>query len=512
MSRLLFRPRLILCSIVCAIAFIIIIIKVTHPMKKKDLRVAYLIDKTVSESAIDPAKIELVKQANLVRSLYGRLIEFSENGSITPSLAESLNVNGNVITFKIRNGLFAHNHQAITAKDAAYSFKRLLVLKSNLHASLEQFLCEGDLHSVEQSCPGIEWHGSSLILKTKKASYVEFLIPLLANVDFSIIPYGSIDWGDKNLKIIDYKNTSGAYFVEKDYSSENKVILKRNDSNPNLKADSAERIILIKAGFDEAASLFKDDKVDLIPTIYQYSEQFLNETEAIRSDIHKSMPVRIWFAKFFKDQNHNFTQSELKYIAQKLKSYLPTSSFDSGFSPTNQLFPTLSEADLTDVQKTEINRFWALRDGTPPNKKFRIWVPITKVKALQEAFKDLPTIEFYYDKVAPWNLAEKDRPNAYIIATDSTFFEDLSVINYNLSMGSFGYSKSESDKWINTYINTLDKSKRINLLKDLHFGLLKSLEVVPLGFTPYIAISRNGWKIKFSKYYAGSPLWSVTHD
>lgn len=472
------------------------------------LRMAYLIDTPFSQSKLDPAKIELVKQANLVRALYSRLVEFDLDGSLRPSLATSFTVEHDLITFKIKPQIKTQSGNTISSKDVAYSLKRLLILKINKHSSLEMYLCGSPIHFMSDNCEGIQWNESELRLKVKKPEFAKFLLPILANVDFSIIPLESVNWTDKNLPITNYQNTSGVFYVAKDLE-DGKATLKKNKTHPYATAQIPDVIELINTDFKDIQANYSAGKVDLIPTIYQFTSSFIDEVKKEDGYIHETLPVNIWFINNFDNAYLDFTKEELLYIASIIKSNIPIEGFNYKFKPSSFLFPPSSAGELTNSQSELVTAIWNNVKNKPINKKYKIWVPIAKLELFKNAFQAYSFIDVYNDNGLPLLKQKNEQPHAMIISMDSTFFEDLSMLSYNFNMGTFGFSKDKADAWVEKYIQTDEKENRIKQLRELHLSLLLDLKIIPLGFSPYIAIARHGWIINFSKYYAGSPLWRI---
>ena len=93
------------------------------------------------------------------------------------------------------------------------SFKRLMILSRNTHGDFKSLVCpEVELKSVFDDCPRMEIEGNTLILTPRYRS--DLLVGMLSAIDFAIIPRKSFD--PESLKITDYRNTSGPYYVDQD--------------------------------------------------------------------------------------------------------------------------------------------------------------------------------------------------------------------------------------------------------------------------------------------------------
>lgn len=482
----------------------------TRVQPPTQLKLAYLIDQKIIDSKLDPAKVDLGKHANLIRALYSRLVEFDLDGSLRPSLASSFEVTGAEVKFKIPKLIKTRDGDFITSKDVAYSLIRLLVLKSNRHSSLALFLCGKEIQSINDTCDGIRFSDAEVTLKLKDAKYAKFLLPILASVDFSIIPFTSISWDKPDLSINDYQNTSGIYYLEKDYdSSSATALLKKNLTHPYAAPDVADTVLLVNTSFDNMKDYFIQNKVDAIPTIFPFSNELVDEVVKEDGFVHETLPVKIWFLNNLENAYSDFTKEEISFVSSLIKANVRLDGLSYKCVSTNALFPPSSEGNLSDADNELVNLLWSAAKPINIKKKFKLWVPIAKLPLFQKALEKYPFIEVYSDNALPLLKPVGEQPHAMIVAMDSTFFEDLSMLNYNFSIGTFGYSKKNAEVWLETYINTESKAERIKQLQALHLSILLNLKIVPLGFSPYVAVAKVGWKIEFSKYYAGSPLWRI---
>jgi hypothetical protein len=480
------------------------------PQRPHQLRLAYLIDQPLTESKLDPARVDLGKHANLLRALYSRLVEFDLDGSLRPSLASSFEVNDREVTFNIPQTIKTFSGKQITAKDAAYSLIRLLVLKSNRHSSLSTFICGKELSSVTDHCEGIQFSENKLTIILKDAKFAKFILPILASTDFSIIPYDSIDWKNKELSIIEYKNTSGVYYVESDFDkTTGSASLRKNLTHPSAKPEIADTVTLVSTTNENALEKFERNEIDAIPTIFQFTKKIIDRAIAEQGFIHETLPIKIWFLNNLHNGNTEFTKEEILYISSLIKIHTPLDELSYKCEKSNFLFPPSSEGNLLDADVDRIGKMWSKVKTVPISKKFKLWVPSAKVETFKRALTSYSFIEVYSDNALPLLKPLNQQPHGMIVAMDSTFFEDLSMLNYNFSIGTFGFSKDKADEWIKQYINIEEKSERISKLRTLHLSLLIDLKIVPLGLSPYFAIAKPGWKIDFSKYYAGSPQWRI---
>lgn len=202
-----------------------------------------------------------------LENTFSPLVELSpEDASIRSGLADKWEWKNDELHFFIREGIKTIDGKSITAEDATFSLKRLLVRTQNTHGNLKDLVCGGfEVKSIEDPCPGICFKNNELILKIAGKS--AFIFPMLSGIDFAIIPKSSVD--PKTLDIVDYRNTSGPYYVSQDSETEN-IELTANLSHYHYSKNMAQKIQLVPVDpKDKSGSLklYKEDKIDFITTI-----------------------------------------------------------------------------------------------------------------------------------------------------------------------------------------------------------------------------------------------------
>ena len=95
-------------------------------------------------TTLDPAQSFEIAGSDLLRNVYGRLINFDPadlSKGYVPDLAESWTVSedGKTITFKMRPGIKFHSGNPVTAKDAVFSLQRAIKLNKTPAFILTQF-------------------------------------------------------------------------------------------------------------------------------------------------------------------------------------------------------------------------------------------------------------------------------------------------------------------------------------------------------------------------------------
>ena len=158
-----------------------------HLAKDSKVRIAFNAKSSVT--AFDPARIQMDVEAIVLDNLYSPLVRMGSDGTIEPFFAEHYWWNGNTLHFKIRENFRTVDGWAVTAKDAEFTLKRILISDSNAHGNLAIFLCTNTKPvDIESECPGIQSTETELRLTVANVKYKPFLLKLLASMDFGIIP------------------------------------------------------------------------------------------------------------------------------------------------------------------------------------------------------------------------------------------------------------------------------------------------------------------------------------
>ncbi len=482
---------------------------------QKHLRVAFPLNKKVTD--YEPTNITIAAEYIFLENVFSPLVQLNESGAIVPGVAKTIKWDEDKLILSIREDLKTKSGQPITMDDVLFSLKRLLVLTGNTHGNFKDLVCEGiNLESVEQDCPGVSVSLNKNAIILNAGAKKTFLLPMLAAIDFAIIPRKSVN--AKTLAIEDYSETSGVYFVEKDNGDGN-IQLKINPYHFLYSKNIAQTIDLIpytaKSGLSSLEALAQD-KIDLVTTVdvKKADEQIPFMQKHSEFENHLTQKIRLHLLVFTEKGIKNLNTDERVYISQKVRSAFREIYGNSpGFESRSEFFPSLGEGGLTRSQKDIVDVF-NKQPGVKPLKSFKLGLmkrggiepwsgPLSKI---------LPDAQTYFEDNVPdlkKNLKYDDYPEAFIVSTDTGFMEDISLISYSLNAGFLGLTKADRDIWISKYMATLDKYTRLEKLKELHYNALTTPWIVPLVASPYSATVRKPWKIKLSDLYANNPLWQI---
>ena len=236
------------------------------------LVIADAIDDIVS---LDPAQIFEFSGTDLANNVYDTLVELDPNnlGPLVPGIAESWSVadDGVTYTFKIRQDLKFHSGNPITAEDAEFSLRRVILLEQTPSFILTQFGFTKD--NLEETIKAVDSH--TLQIKTDKAYAPSFVFncltaPVASIVDKKVAMSHEKD-GDLGHEWMKTNSAGSGAFKLKSWKPNESYVLEANPDYwrgaPAMKrvfvrhvAESApQRLLLEKGDIDIARKLSSDD-------------------------------------------------------------------------------------------------------------------------------------------------------------------------------------------------------------------------------------------------------------
>lgn len=467
------------------------------PRQKSSLNLGYMFFGSINE--IDPINIQSIYQANIIENIYSRLVDYDKNGQIVCSLCSSFQIDKNNIIFLFENSSRSVSGKAITAADAKASLDRLMKTQTNTHGSLEYYLEEKDT--------AIKVENSKLTLSSKKDAWAPFVLSLLTSMDFSVVPISSLD--KTHEKIINYRETSGPFFVDASDTA-GRLILKGNPNHLQYSEKMPERINFIPIHSGEASQAFLNQTIDMIEVSYFAYDDDINKIVTAIPDVkvHETLRIGLTSLVFTSRAMANSTPQERLSAGIAIKDiYNKNARKIYGAENTDEFFQSFGQGFITTEQRESLSQS---RAKSERNSARRFTFGVTeKFRHLLKP-EDFPSfIELKFFPSYPGFLPEKDRPDIFIINTDSSFDEDISALSYLFSQGTFSLSKESGATWIQKYMDITSKKDRISHLRDLHFQMLNEVKVFPISSQPYVTISTKKWDFDFPKIYAGAPLWKV---
>lgn len=393
----------------------------------------------------------------------------------------------------------------------------MLVLSGNTHGNFRDIVCPGmTLTSIDSQCDGIRQEGSDVILKVRSGK--PFLLPMLAAIDFAVIPESSVDRNSKTLDIIDYSETSGAYYVSHDDDA-GKIELQMNPNSFHAASDIPEHVALVPVSAeipDGTLKAFQEGRADhLMSYSASLPESVINYgANAKDTQLHVTQKIQTILI-FFSDRGRrelslpyrNYIGTEMKNIFEKNYAGKP------GFAMADDFFPASGDGGLTNSMQAELKNLLHSQNhndggkfilGTLKDVKFYPWFKDVQDHFPQAEFRKQENVPAFVKFANP-----SDEPHAVICGTDTSFSEDIGLISYSMNAGFLGLKHDARQRWLADYMNQTSKSERLEKLKNLHFEALSKGELYPLIVSPYAALIRNPWKMELSDLYANNQLWLI---
>lgn len=466
------------------------------------LRLGYSFFEPVS--TLDPANIETIYQANLIENIYSRLVSYSNKGEIQCSLCSKFSVSGNEIRFSFDSKIGTADGTPISAMDAQKSLLRILASQTNTHGSLRFYL-----DSTDSFKKAIDVVDNDLVIKTAKSNWTPFVLALLSSMDFSIIPIGSLS--ENGSKIINYSNTSGPYYVSGNDDVGN-ITLMANKNSPLFDSKMPMTVQLIPLVTGEALNFFKDNKIDMIDvTYFSYQDEIdklLKEQRGLQ--VHNTLNIGLTSIVFTNSViNRSSEESRLKAGILIKDVYSRKAKKIFGAKNTIEFFQSFGHGFLMPNQVAELK----IREQLVASKVFAnkfVFGVSEKYRTLFSQSDFPPEIELKFFKKSPNFLPIKDRPDIYIVNSDSSVDEDISALSYLFSRQTFSYNQTDGANWIQKFMDIESREERLIFLNRLHFEMLSKVKIFPISAHPYVTILREGWDLDFSKLYAGTQLWKIT--
>lgn len=490
-------------------------------MNAEKFRVAFKYDKAAE--FYDPANISFAPEYDFLENIYSTLVEYSPDGELVGSLAESFEWVGSEARFRLRPGLQTIDGRPIDANDVEASFKRLFILGGNTHGDLKDVVCpDNNLKTLSDKCPGMEVRDSGRTFVFKLKEKKVFLFPMLTSIDFAVIPAGSFD--KSTLKIKDYRNTSGPYYVAKD-SPAGAVELSANPRHYHYSERIPQEVVFVPVGKDgqlESLDLFSKNKADFITTIDSIPPDIMIDYASKHpgeASLHTTHALDTFMLIFTAKGMRSFTESERFAIGREYRKLFQAACLKKpGYEAAEQIFPAFGGGGLSEEQLAGIRAKMAAADASAlKGRKLDVWnvnftASFDPVEA--EFRKAFPASAVQRLRKIPGRVdyaSEKlNEPDFYLMRTDMGFQEDINLLSYYFGIDFFYLDKAERKTWLRRYIATPDKNERLAMLRELHFNTLSKAAIIPLAKTPYTALARKPWIFNMSKYHANDPVWRIS--
>lgn len=471
---------------------------------------------SLSPEKIDPTNITLAPEYFFLEQVLSPLIEMDIHGAVTSGVASRFEWIGDEAVLTIRKDLVTVDGYQITAEDAEISLKRLLVLSGNTHGNLQELLCRGKaLTSLADDCAGIEVRGNQIILKPGRRA--PFLFPMLAAIDFAVIPARSID--QKTLKITDYRNTSGPYYVSAD-AGNGRVTLSANPKHYHYNDRMPKEFTfepMDKTKPNSSLEALSKGEVDVITTIDAATPETVlqfHKKHANEFTLHRTQDIRNILVAFSERGQQLFSSEQRRCLGRKIREAFTAQTAESlAYKTGVQFLPIFGEGGLSKNQLSQLAQSFQEASDCP---KSGAGYTATLVRlALHDEFQAiltniLPGLILNVGKnpaFVDYSSKPNEMPILAIAGPDTGFLEDIGLISYSMNAGYFNIAKKDRSAWLATYGKLEKKEDRIALLNKLHFDALMDPVIVPLAMAPYVALVPKDWDPGLSTLFANCQLW-----
>lgn len=467
-----------------------------------------LVDSSATVSGYDPATLNLTRDYFFTENLFSPLTGYSSESELVSELAERFWWSGDEAVFRLRPGLKTVDGSAIDAHDAEFSLKRAFVLGGTSYRFLSRMLCGGDaLKKISDPCPGIAVRDGGRTLALKLGEPKPYVFHLLANTAYAVVPRSSAD--PATLKITDYRNTSGPYFVESSAEGGD-MVWKANPFHHRYSAGMPREVRIVGereyTSNEAALALLDKGEVDYLPAFVVLKPEDKDDFAAAHGgySVNFSRPIRMIYAVFSGGMKR-LSKEERFFIARKLRALYPKRR-RMNETPV-QLFNM--EGALSRQQLAEVR---AALDGGP-ELAIKKTVEARRLYSYfwldgEEIAKWLPGL-VYSDK-APARLRKNPPPlDLFLGGGDIGYQEDVGLVLFYLEKEFFDMRPEEKEKWLAAYVAAGGKEERMLLLRELQYRTLAEGRVVPIGLMPYASLARAPWKFNYPAALAGDHLWRL---
>lgn len=476
-----------------------------RPAPAPELKVLSKSDKPVT--AYDPADARDNSDFFFLENILSPLMEYSSGNSLVSGLAESYEWRNGQARLRLRSGLATVDGHPITAADAELSLKRLLILGGAKYSFLSVPLCGKPPRRLSDPCPGLRAEDSDRTLVMDFPEPRTFLFRLLANIDYSVIPRASFD--HKTLKLTDYRNTSGPYYVHAD-SGGGRVTLKANPAHyrysPDMPGTITVEPIEENTLKERVFRLLKDGAGDYltVSVVRRPSDKLRFVEENPGYAVHFTRPLRLLCVVFTAKGRGRLSLPERFFIAARLRElYLERNLM--GQAP-DQIFHL--EGQLSPAQAGRLRELFAAAGGNPLLK------PVAADRLHNYFSRDGEAIKKWLPRVIYADRLRKQRkqapePDFRIFSAEIGLQDDLSLALHYLDSDFFGLTASETEAWRQKYLAAADKRERMALLRELQFDTMARGRALPIGLMPYASLARRPWVFNYPEAIAGDQLWRL---
>ena len=504
------RFKVILVLVVCCAAILSILKIHTAGAEISHLNVGF--NYSLESVNLDPRSLEWSFDFEIANNVFGRLLRKDDEGQLVVDLPSKMTISSNnIIDFEFSNHTKSASGVTVSAKDAFFTLKRMLLKEAGQHDELRLLICPGEpLSGMNSNCDGLRLQGNHLLISVARPSYLSLVLNLLNREDYSILMASQIDLATGKLLPGFMEETTGAYFVSS--APGKQVELSANTGSYYYSTKMPQKVNLISAKSEQSLAGFKAGEIEFLQPNIAFASDLGREILSDRKNrIYKTLPLRVVLVFYTDSGLRDFTASQRlrfgRVIAQanKIVHVYPDSA------ATLELFQPLSWGSLG-AKDLELVKFaQKVQDFTPAKRKLRLKVTKKDEPKFRELLRNDPEIELLTSAASLDDLPKEQWPDAAIMLADSSEEESITTIRaaINSQLKTMNVDPSE---WLTEYLNIDSKDDRQQKLRDAHRTALLNGTLFPIEATPFIAVLQPGFKLETSKFNATTALWIIRRD
>lgn len=437
---------------------------------------------------LDPMVNPTLSNAFFSNNLYSNLIEVDEENRYQPDLASNMWFDNDE-----RKIYFEFENSRVSAADAEFSLKRIILQNAQLHSDLWEIIC--DKEESRESCSSrIYSENNRLVIKYANQSRSSYIIPTLAAVDYKIVPIAAFDSTDPaKAKISDYTKTSGHYHLVKE--SNDYIFIKNKTSNLRI----YDRFRIINAGNKDVASSASafDIISTTVPLTAEVHQKITNDGWKNFNSYNISVVFIIFSQNGIKKTNVSQRFKIANLLADEMLKYLP-----HGAQLTQEIFQDFGQGYLNDDQKVIVKNLRnAQLNETIPQIKLGTKAP----QMLTEFVKNNPSVELQKIDTLGINIREEEKPDFFSMSNDLSFDLNLSFIAFAAKAGILKMDKAQIAEFVSLETN----DQKIDFLNKIHFETLKDCWIYPVWTVPYYTYFNGNFDNNLSKFNSRTLLWKI---
>lgn len=459
--------------------------------KVRTLKVAVNLD--LFQDPIDPINNATLSNAFYVNNMYGNLVNVDDNGIYSPDLASAFYWEDNKLVFEF-------DESNVTSADAEFSIRRAVLNNFNDHANLNYLICK-DTKSEKECLENIYSENQRLYIRVQKEKNRELVVPVLAALNYKIVPLRAFDKKDyKESRIVDYNVTSGSYYLK---NGDNKNLF-ANTQTIKKYPQAPTEVSVINANPHDIFDKVATDEVEVISTTVPILEDVAKNLGQKGWTIYTTYPISIVMAVFSDSGIKKTKVDERFYIASRIESELKRTQFFQS-EDTIEFLQQFGEGYLTIDQKNHILSQRSLKNKSSSLIRFGVRTP----KRWEDFSKIEKNIKIIKLEKSALLLGEKDKPDIFTLSNDVSFDASFTMFSFAVKSGFFSYENKTKEQIIEEFISQKNAQDRIDYLNKVHFDSLKNCRIYPFWASPYTTAARPGIEVNMSKYNSRTLLWKL---